>query len=116
MVSTINVTNLFGLVLSVVNSDNFVAHATASSKSTKMPRADWEVLVNYSVVIPTKNLLKRFNDLFCNVVSLIQNLVNSNRILQEMRDFLLPKLVSGEIDVSSLDVGVPASITHEEFK
>ena len=34
------------------------------------------------------------------------NLAKQNLILRQTRDLLLPRLVSGEVDVSDLDVGV----------
>jgi len=32
---------------------------------------------------------------------------NKNYILRKSRDLLLPKLISGEVDVSELDISVP---------
>lgn len=108
--------DMFALSLSVVNSDDFVAHATASSKGTKMPRADWDVLVNYPVIVPETSLLRRFNSFIENLVDLIQTLVFMNRSLQHARNLLLPRLVSGAIDVSELDVDIPISSTHKTSK
>ena len=34
------------------------------------------------------------------------NLWEKNRILRETRDLLLPKLISGEIDISDIDIAV----------
>lgn len=98
--------DMLALTLSVVNSDYFVAHATASSKGTKMPRADWEVLVNYPIIIPESSILKKFNLFIENSLDLIQTLIFLNRSLQKARDLLLPRLVSGKIDVSNLTIDV----------
>jgi len=38
------------------------------------------------------------------VFSTALDLANSNRVLSGLRDLLLPKLVTGEIDVSGLDL------------
>lgn len=98
----------FSVVLSVVSSEGFVNHATQTSQGTKMPRADWNVLVKYPVVIPTTTVLERFDDLLQNVVKQIQNLIFRNKNLRQTRDLLLPKLISGEVDVEDLDVEVGA--------
>lgn len=92
----------FGLVLAVVSSDAFVAHATQTSNGTKMPRANWSVLKRYPVPTPPGELRIQFEDLMENVVSAVGNHVLRNRNLRTTRDLLLPKLISGELDVSAL--------------
>jgi type I restriction enzyme S subunit len=52
----------FSLVLACVSSDEFVDHATQTSQGTKMPRADWNVLVKYPVYIPPEPILSRFSE------------------------------------------------------
>lgn len=92
----------FGHVLSYIFSQEFVNHATRTSQGTKMPRANWGVLVKYPIIIPPKPILEQFNQTINDFVSLIQNLLFRNRNLRQTRDLLLPRLVSGEIDMSSL--------------
>jgi type I restriction enzyme S subunit len=95
---------VFGVVLSCVSSEPFVAHATRTSQGTKMPRANWDVLVQYPMALPPKPLLGQFNDLVADVVRQIQNMIFRIRNLRQTRDLLLPKLISGEVDVSELDI------------
>ncbi|MFN8747445.1 MAG: restriction endonuclease subunit S [Pseudanabaena sp.] len=94
----------FASVLSCVSSEDFVNHATQTSQGTKMPRANWDVLTKYPVVLPTSNLLNQFNEFINNAVQEIQNLVLKNINLRKTRDLLLPKLISGEIEVENLDI------------
>jgi len=94
----------FSIVLSCVSSEKFVNHATQTSQGTKMPRANWDVLIKYPVAIAPLPLLNQFNDFVKNIVSQIQNLIFKNRNLRQTRDLLLPKLISGEIDVENLDI------------
>ena len=100
----------WSLVLGCVSSENFVAHATQSSKGTKMPRADWNVLVKYPVAIPTEPLLARFNLLIEDTVDLIHNMIFRNNNLRLTRDLLLPRLVSGQLDVSDMDKALEAGV------
>ena len=42
----------YAFMVACVSSDAFVAHASATANGSKMPRANWDVLENYEVVIP----------------------------------------------------------------
>ena len=94
----------FATTLSCVSSEHFIEYATMTSQGTKMPRADWKVLVKYPVVIPSEQITQRFSSFVRDVVDKIQNLIFRNINLRQTRDLLLPKLISGEIDVSELDI------------
>ena len=103
----------FGLALCCASSDEFVDHATQTSNGTKMPRANWKVLSQYQLLLPNAALLKTFNNFVSDIVSQCRTLVFKNANLRAQRDLLLPKLVSGEIDVSDIpmpdDKGVEAA-------
>jgi type I restriction enzyme S subunit len=92
----------FPLILSTVFSDAFVAEATQSSNGTKMPRANWNVLLGYKVPLPTPEVRDQFNALMNGVTRLIKNATLQNRNLRKTRDLLLPKLISGDLDVSTV--------------
>jgi len=82
------------LVTSCVFTEAFVAHATATSNGSKMPRTDWKVLKDYPLVLPPKDLLERFSTLSDNAIEQQQNLVKRNQTLRRTRDLLLAKLLS----------------------
>jgi len=92
----------FGLVLSIFSSEDFVSHATQSSQGTKMPRADWKVLVKYPILVPPKDMLNKHNDFMRDIVDMLKFLVFANRNLRRTRDLLLPRLVSGEDGMEGL--------------
>ncbi len=94
----------FAIILSHVSSEYFINYATATSQGTKMPRANWEVLTKFPLVVPPLDILHQFNNLIQEIVCKIHNLIFSNINLRQTRDLLLPKLISGEIDVSDLDI------------
>ena len=76
----------------------------AGSKGTKMPRGDKQQIMNYPVVLPDKETLALFNGLIVPMLEQIAaNRIESSR-LTSLRDALLPKLMSGELDVSNLDI------------
>ena len=91
---------LTGLVLSVTSSDNFVAHAVATSNGTKMPRANWGVLSRTPVPMPPNKLMKSFNNAVVSWAELAASLNRANTRLAASRDLLLPRLISGELPVS----------------
>lgn len=84
--------------------DRFFDFMVAGSKGTKMPRGDKQQIMNYPVVIPSQESL----DLFNGIVVPMLDQIAANRIenarLAALRDTLLPKLMSGELDVSELDL------------
>jgi len=94
----------FGVVLCCVSSEAFVAHATQTSQGTEMPRANWDVLTKYPVALPPEPVLTEFNATINDYVALIQNLLFKNRNLRRTLDLLLPKLISGEVDVAGLEI------------
>ncbi|MCC5805381.1 MAG: restriction endonuclease subunit S [Opitutales bacterium] len=81
------------LVTSCVFTEAFVAHATATSNGSKMPRTDWKVLKDYPLLLPPKTLLNRFSAVFEDSISQQQNLISRNQTLRQTRDLLLPKLL-----------------------
>jgi type I restriction enzyme S subunit len=56
------------------------------------------------VAIPPQSIFQRFQELIEAVVDQIHNLIFKNKNLQKTRDLLLPRLISGELDVSELDI------------
>jgi len=102
------VNKYFAITLSYVSSEHFIKYATATSQGSKMPRADWKVLAKYPVIIPPEQIMRRFSSFACEVVDNIHNLIFQNKNLSKTRDLLLPKLISGEIDVSDIPIHVVA--------
>ena len=56
------------------------------------------------IVVPSPDELAAYNLVVRPIVSEIALLVQENRRLSDLRDTLLPKLMSGELDVSGLDI------------
>lgn len=63
-----------------------------------------DILKNYSVIVPKKKILKDFDGLVQPLFSQIECNAKENNKLTRLRDTLLPKLMSGELDVSNLDI------------
>ncbi|MDW2982635.1 restriction endonuclease subunit S [Rhodanobacter sp. KK11] len=93
---------LAAFALETIFSDRFVETATASSTGSKMPRADWKVMRNYGVAIPGKSssVADGYQKLFDGIASKIENNVRQNRELTQLRDWLLPLLMNGQVRVA----------------
>ena len=55
-------------------------------------------------IIPSKDALSAFDELIQPIFSQIRNLRDENASLADLRDTLLPKLMSGELDVSDIEI------------
>lgn len=83
--------------------EDVVDHAAAHSKGATIPYAAWEgSLEDFPIVIPPDELLKRYDELASPFLSWIKKQYNRQKNLRAQRDLLLPKLISGEIDVSDI--------------
>lgn len=59
---------------------------------------------SYLIPVPDGATGGRFSETVGPLFALAANLAKQNRVLREARDLLLPRLVSGELDVSDLDL------------
>jgi type I restriction enzyme S subunit len=84
--------------------DRFFDFMVAGSKGTKMPRGDKQQIMTFPVYIPTESELTAFADFATPILSQIHGNNEENARLEHLRDTLLPKLMSGEIDVSDIDI------------
>jgi type I restriction enzyme S subunit len=59
-------------------------------------------LINYELVLPDINTVERFNNLTYNSLRQIDDNISENQVLTNLRDTLLPKLISGELEVKQV--------------
>ena len=64
-------------------------------------------LMGVKLVKPASQILAEFDDRAHNFGLQIKALTAKNTTLRFTRDLLLPRLISGEVDVSELDITVP---------
>ena len=56
------------------------------------------------LLLPDAETLSKFNDLVIPMTSTVELNQEENTRLSQLRDALLPKLMSGEIDISNIDI------------
>ena len=91
---------LWALLLMTVSSIDFVNYTSQKCKEgAKMPRADWNQMKAYPILIAHVGVQKLFENQIYIITRNIKALALQSRILAEARDRLLPKLMSGEVEV-----------------
>lgn len=91
-------------LFSTLYTDKFFTFMVAGSKGTKMPRGDKQQIMTYPVILPAENELEEFNAIAFPVLEQLNSNKAENKRLSALRDALLPKLMSGELDVSDIDL------------
>ena len=78
--------------------------AVASDKATTMGHIKRADLSKAEVIIPNKEEYERIGDLLKPIYEMIISNRIENKKLAEIRDAILPKLISGELDVANIDL------------
>ena len=100
-------------LLMLVSSDEFVAHSDRSSAGTKMPRTNWKDMAAYGAAVPPLPVASAFQGQIEPMLHLITGSIHESRRLATLRDYLLPRLLSGRVRVGDTELssrlGVPAA-------
>ncbi|HJD16316.1 MAG TPA: restriction endonuclease subunit S [Candidatus Enterococcus stercoripullorum] len=73
-------------------------------QGSAQPNISASDIMSIPCVIPSKETINEFNDTAQPLFDLIISNQRENQQLSELRDSLLPKLMSGEVDVSKIDL------------
>lgn len=98
------INNSINYLWELINSDSFVLEKDALSTGTLMAGISNSTITNYKYLIPTDEVLNKFNK----IINVINNKIYNNQIqnkrLKQLRDTLLPKLMDGEIDLDNIEI------------
>lgn len=87
--------SLFSLFL-----DSTVAFASAHSQGSTIPYAVWENgLADMKIISPDKHILSKFEGIIEPLINFGESILHQNVTLTEIRDSLLPRLISGELQI-----------------
>ena len=84
-------------------SDEVIAFATTASIGTTIPYVRWDSLGKHRLAIPPDELLSRFDELAVNLTSKIAAQGEESKMLTDLRDSLLPRLLSGDLSLENND-------------
>lgn len=80
---------------------NFQTMGSTSSIATAI---NSKIIKKMSFVVPTNEELEKFHNIAAPMFMLIKLNQRENKYMNELRDGLLPKLMSGEVDISNLNI------------
>ena len=95
--------DFYGISLCQVIQDEFISFTDAASAGTRMPRISWEQMAQHPMAIPPKNVAAQFSTQIEVWVNLIISNIEENKMLASTRDYLLPKLLSGDIEIQAAE-------------
>ena len=82
----------------------FESFITARTEGSVIPHLYQKDFMEFEFPLPTSDNMAKFEELTEPMFFRIVNNLNENKKLATLRDTLLPKLMSGELDVSDLDI------------
>lgn len=86
-----------------LSSSAFVTYTTKGADGTRMPRTSWERMGAYRCAIPPGRLAESYKAVIAAMLQRIGKSVFESRTLSELRDVLLPKLLSGELRIKDAE-------------
>jgi len=95
---------LYHLLCYTFNEEDTIGGGTIFKSVTKR---DMEQI---KLLYPQEKIIKKFEAFVLPMEKQIETYEKKNIILRQTRDLLLPKLLSGEVDVSELDIKVPEEV------
>ena len=95
----------------MARSEKFRDNAIKSmSGATGRQRVREECFDQFLLAQPPEEILEHFQESAHPQFKMIDSLNRRNQSLRRTRDLLLPKLISGEVDVSALDITIPEEV------
>jgi type I restriction enzyme S subunit len=88
--------------------DTFFEFMTRTAKGAKMPRGDKDAIMGWKFPCPDGHLMAAFSEKVRPHYAGVESLTSQNKSLTELRDTLLPKLISGELPVAEINGEVEA--------
>ncbi len=97
----------FTYLYHAVTTDDFVGYLTNHATGAAYPAVVPNDFKFAKVLKPPSGLLEAFDKIVTDMLELKDNLLKKNTNLRQTRDLLLPRLISGELDVSQLNIEAP---------
>lgn len=98
-------THSYSFVVLTLHSESTIEYATTHSTGTTIPYASWKnSLEKMPVILPNKDILKAFDAMVRPMLDEIRTSHFHYEVVAKARNSLLPKLISGEIELSDKDI------------
>ncbi len=93
-------------IYNLLYQESFFDFMMLTSKGVKMPRGDKKAIMGWQCICPEKKISHAFSKAVGNYYSFIESNHAQNKTLTQLRDTLLPKLLSGEITLPEAEQAV----------
>jgi type I restriction enzyme S subunit len=100
----------FSWVYLSLTTDDFVEHLTARATGAAYPSVTLDAFRDAEFAIPDNATLEAFHDKVEPLFRLQRSNTAENETLAETRDYLLPKLISGEIEVDAAEKAIETNV------
>jgi type I restriction enzyme S subunit len=87
----------FGFAVMHLFSDTMISYVTQFSNGAKMPRTNWTDIAGYKVALPPLKVTAEFDGAVRPLVEKVHANVEAAATLAQLRDALLPRLISGKL-------------------
>ncbi|KHT03962.1 restriction endonuclease [Pectobacterium brasiliense] len=93
-------------IYNLLYQESFFDFMMLTSKGVKMPRGDKKAIMDWQCICPEKKITHAFSKAVGKYYSFIESNNVQNKTLTQLRDTLLPKLLSGEITLPEAEQAV----------
>ena len=69
-------------------------------------KGHWPEFISKKIVVPSIEYCDKFGELLRPIYEMLNHFESKNQALRKTRDLLLPRLISGRLDVEELDIEV----------
>ena len=94
----------YSYLYEIVTTDDFIAYLVNHTTGSAYPAVSSSDILNAPVLLPEAVVLGMFHENTSDMFGERENLFCRNINLRTTRDLLLPRLISGELDLSALDI------------
>ena len=88
----------------VLSDKSYFSWVAGASTGSTRKSVSAKVMCEYSLAVPPERVQTKFVERVLPLRKLLNNLIKQNNVLREARDLLLPRLISGQLDVSELNL------------
>ncbi|MCU7282060.1 restriction endonuclease subunit S [Pseudomonas peradeniyensis] len=94
----------FGVVAMHLFSETLISYADRLSNGAKMPRVNWKDLAEYPIVVPSSDIAAKLNEAIHPLLARMTDGIHRAHTLTQLRDTLLPRLISGQLRLPEAEV------------
>jgi type I restriction enzyme, S subunit len=87
----------YALMVMHLSSKTLIDYADRLSNGAKMPRVNWKDLEAYPIAVPPASVAKRYGAIIYPLFQRMNANIHAARTLADIRDILLPRLISGQL-------------------